>query len=68
MKMSLRAVTAAALAICSVAFAAPRARAQMTLNPHQQALHDIYKELIETNTEDSAGVGSVTKASEQIAA
>jgi acetylornithine deacetylase/succinyl-diaminopimelate desuccinylase-like protein len=42
------------------------AAAQLT--PEQQSLHDIYKELIETNTEDSAGVGSVTKASEQIAA
>jgi acetylornithine deacetylase/succinyl-diaminopimelate desuccinylase-like protein len=69
MKMSLRALSAVALAACSVAYVAPRARAQtLTLNPEQQALHEIYKELVETNTEDSAGVGSVTKASEQIAA
>ena len=69
MKMSFRALTAAALATCCISIVAPRAVAQtMTLTPEQQALHDIYKELIETNTEDSAGVGSVTKASEQIAA
>lgn len=69
MKMSLRALTAALLAICSASLTAPRARAQtLALNPEQQALHEIYKELVETNTEDSAGVGSVTKASEQIAA
>lgn len=49
--------------------AAPCARAQSpTLTAEQQALHEIYKQLIETNTEDSAGVGSVTKASEQLAA
>ncbi|HMA00845.1 MAG TPA: M20/M25/M40 family metallo-hydrolase, partial [Gemmatimonadaceae bacterium] len=69
MKMSLRALTAASLALCSVSLTASRAHAQaLTLNPEQQALHEIYKELVETNTEDSAGVGSVTKASEQIAA
>ena len=69
MKMSLRALTAAALATCWLSIATPRAHAQaLTLNPEQQKLHEIYKELIETNTEDSAGVGSVTKAAEQIAA
>jgi acetylornithine deacetylase/succinyl-diaminopimelate desuccinylase-like protein len=69
MKMSIRALVAAAWLIVPIAIAAPAARAQAaTLTPEQQALHDIYKELIETNTEDSAGVGSVTKASEQIAA
>jgi acetylornithine deacetylase/succinyl-diaminopimelate desuccinylase-like protein len=69
MKMSIRALVAAAWLIVPIAIAAPVARAQAaTLTPEQQALHDIYKELIETNTEDSAGVGSVTKASEQIAA
>jgi acetylornithine deacetylase/succinyl-diaminopimelate desuccinylase-like protein len=69
MKMSIRALVVAAWLIVPIAIAAPVARAQAaTLTPEQQALHDIYKELIETNTEDSAGVGSVTKASEQIAA
>jgi acetylornithine deacetylase/succinyl-diaminopimelate desuccinylase-like protein len=69
MKMSFRALIAAALTASSSALIAPHAHAQtLNLNPEQQALHDIYKELIETNTEDSAGVGSVTKASEQIAA
>ncbi|MBK5187918.1 MAG: M20/M25/M40 family metallo-hydrolase [Gemmatimonadaceae bacterium] len=69
MTMSIRALAAAACAALSVTLGAPRARAQaMTLTPEQQSLHEIYKELIETNTEDSAGVGSVTKASEQIAA
>ena len=69
MKMSLRDLTVVALALCSVSLVASRARAQtLTLNPEQQKLHEIYKELVETNTEDSAGVGSVTKASEQIAA
>ncbi|MEP7065546.1 MAG: M20/M25/M40 family metallo-hydrolase [Gemmatimonadota bacterium] len=67
--MSFRALIAAALAASSATIVAPGAPAQtLTLNPEQQALHEIYKELIETNTEDSAGVGSVTKASEQIAA
>jgi acetylornithine deacetylase/succinyl-diaminopimelate desuccinylase-like protein len=69
MKMSIRALVAAAWLIAPIAITAPAARAQAAaLTPEQQALHDIYKELIETNTEDSAGVGSVTKASEQIAA
>ncbi|MEP7088138.1 MAG: M20/M25/M40 family metallo-hydrolase [Gemmatimonadota bacterium] len=66
--MSIRAFAAAAW-LTGVLLAPAVARAQsMTLTPDQQALHDIYKELIETNTEDSAGVGSVTKAAEQIAA
>jgi acetylornithine deacetylase/succinyl-diaminopimelate desuccinylase-like protein len=68
MRMSIRAFAAAAW-LGAVTLSPLAARAQsMTLTPDQQALHDIYKELVETNTEDSAGVGSVTKASEQIAA
>jgi acetylornithine deacetylase/succinyl-diaminopimelate desuccinylase-like protein len=55
-----------ALAVFVGLMLAVPAAAQLT--SEQQSLHDIYKELIETNTEDSAGVGSVTKASEQIAA
>ena len=69
MKMSIRAIAAATWLLATLTSAPAAARAQtMTLTAEQQALHDIYKELIETNTEDSAGVGSVTKASEQIAA
>ena len=68
MKMSFRTSLAAACAALSVSIAAPRAALAQALTPEQQQLHEIYKELIETNTEDSAGVGSVTKASEQIAA
>jgi acetylornithine deacetylase/succinyl-diaminopimelate desuccinylase-like protein len=69
MTFSIRASVAAAWLIATVAITAPGARAQTaTLTAEQQSLHDIYKELIETNTEDSAGVGSVTKAAEQIAA
>ena len=69
MTISIRALTAAACALLFIPLAAARVNAQAaTLTPEQQALHDIYKQLIETNTEDSAGVGSVTKASEQIAA
>src|SRR3978361_1078456 len=69
MTMSVPALIAAALAASSLSLVAPRAHAQtLNLTPDQQALHDIYKELIETNTEDSAGVGSGTQASEQIAA
>jgi acetylornithine deacetylase/succinyl-diaminopimelate desuccinylase-like protein len=68
MRMSIRAFATAAW-LAGAALTPHAARAQsMTLTPDQQALHDIYKELVETNTEDSAGVGSVTKASEQIAA
>ncbi len=68
MKMSIRGFTVAAfLAGATLTPVAARAQAT-TLTPDQQALHEIYKELIETNTEDSAGVGSVTKAAEQIAA
>ena len=68
MTISIRALTAAVCAIL-LPLAAARVRAQApALTPEQQALHEIYKQLIETNTEDSAGVGSVTKASEQIAA
>ena len=65
MKLSIRTSLAAACAALSLA--SPRLIAQ-ALTPEQQQLHEIYKELMETNTEDSAGVGSVTKASEQIAA
>jgi acetylornithine deacetylase/succinyl-diaminopimelate desuccinylase-like protein len=46
--------------------AAVRAGAQQ-LTPQQQALHEIYKKLVETNTEDSAGVGSVTAATQPLA-
>ncbi len=68
MKMSIRGFTAAAF-LAGATLAPVAARAQATTLPSdQQALHEIYKELIETNTEDSAGVGSVTKAAEQIAA
>jgi acetylornithine deacetylase/succinyl-diaminopimelate desuccinylase-like protein len=68
MRMSIRAFAAATWFVAAT-LTPHAARAQsMTLTPDQQALHDIYKELVETNTEDSAGVGSVTKASEQIAA
>ena len=68
MKMSIRGFAAAGfLAGATLTPVAARAQAT-TLTPDQQALHAIYKELIETNTEDSAGVGSVTKAAEQIAA
>jgi len=68
MRMSIRAFAAATWFVAAT-LTPYAARAQsMTLTPDQQALHDIYKELVETNTEDSAGVGSVTKASEQIAA
>jgi acetylornithine deacetylase/succinyl-diaminopimelate desuccinylase-like protein len=67
MRMSIRAFAAAAW-LTGATLAPLAARAQSTLTPDQQALHDIYKELMETNTEDSAGVGSVTKAAEQIAA
>jgi acetylornithine deacetylase/succinyl-diaminopimelate desuccinylase-like protein len=68
MKMSLRGFAVAAF-VAGATLTPVAARAQATtLTPDQQALHEIYKELIETNTEDSAGVGSVTKAAEQIAA
>ena len=68
MQICIRASLAAA-SLFAATFVAPCVAAQsMTLTRDQQALHDIYKELIETNTEDSAGVGSVTKAAEQIAA
>ena len=68
MKISVRGFAASAF-LAAVTLAPNVARAQTTtLTPDQQALHEIYKELIETNTEDSAGVGSVTKAAEQIAA
>jgi acetylornithine deacetylase/succinyl-diaminopimelate desuccinylase-like protein len=68
MKMSIRGFAVAAF-LAGATLTPVAARAQATaLTPDQQALHEIYKELIETNTEDSAGVGSVTKAAEQIAA
>jgi acetylornithine deacetylase/succinyl-diaminopimelate desuccinylase-like protein len=57
-----------ALPVLAALVLAVPAVAAAQLTPEQQSLHDIYKELIETNTEDSAGLGSVTKASEQIAA
>jgi hypothetical protein len=61
MKMSLRGFAVAAF-VAGATLTPVAARAQATtLTPDQQALHEIYKELIETNTEDSAGVGSVTK-------
>jgi acetylornithine deacetylase/succinyl-diaminopimelate desuccinylase-like protein len=53
------------VAIATLATLASVAQAQ--LGPQQQALHDIYKQLIETNTEDSAGVGSVTAATQALA-
>jgi len=69
MMSSARTLLLAAALACALPLGAARARAQSgALTPEQQALHDIYKQLIETNTEDSAGVGSVTKASEQLAA
>jgi len=60
-------------AVACVVASPSTARAQggggtVVLTAEQRALHDIYKELIETNTEDSAGLGSVTAASEKIAA
>ncbi|HMI56493.1 MAG TPA: hypothetical protein VK511_00455, partial [Gemmatimonadaceae bacterium] len=68
MRRSLRSFISAACAALALSLAVPRAVWAQALAPEQQQLHEIYKELIETNTEDSAGVGSVTKASEQIAA
>ena len=48
---------------CLVLVTACNARAQtVTLNPEQQRLHDIYKELLEINTVDS--VGSATLAAQ----
>src|SRR5262249_46983976 len=41
--------------------------AAQQLTPQQHALHDIYKQVIETNTEDSAGVGSVTALTQPLA-
>ncbi|MDQ6737233.1 MAG: M20/M25/M40 family metallo-hydrolase, partial [Gemmatimonadota bacterium] len=41
------------------------AHAQKPLAPNQQLLHDVYKQLIETNTMDT--VGSVTKAVDEMA-
>ncbi|MDQ2766897.1 MAG: M20/M25/M40 family metallo-hydrolase [Gemmatimonadota bacterium] len=67
MKLPFHSFTSAACAALAFSIFAPRVIAQ-ALTPEQQQLHEIYKELIETNTEDSAGVGSVTKASDQIAA
>jgi acetylornithine deacetylase/succinyl-diaminopimelate desuccinylase-like protein len=56
------------LLVC-LALVASHARAQPAplLTPQQAALHEIYKKLIETNTEDSAGVGSVTAATQPLA-
>lgn len=53
---------AATLAMAAVA----GAQTPATLTPHQKLAHDVYKELIETNTVDS--VGSVTKAAQAMAA
>ena len=56
----------------SLALIADRAHAQSplpraaTLSAHQRLAHEVYKELVETNTVDS--VGSVTKAAEAMAA
>jgi acetylornithine deacetylase/succinyl-diaminopimelate desuccinylase-like protein len=48
---------------CLALATAAGARAQtMTLNPEQQRLHDVYKELVEINTVDS--VGSTTLAAQ----
>lgn len=69
MTMMNRAIVLSVGLALSAMVATPSTRAQSpVLTPEQQALHEIYKQLIETNTEDSAGVGSVTKASEQLAA
>jgi acetylornithine deacetylase/succinyl-diaminopimelate desuccinylase-like protein len=69
MMLSRRSMLLAAALGVALPLGAARAHAQTAaLTPEQQQLHDIYKQLIETNTEDSAGVGSVTKASEQLAA
>ncbi|HMI56829.1 MAG TPA: M20/M25/M40 family metallo-hydrolase [Gemmatimonadaceae bacterium] len=52
-----------ALLACLALVTACSARAQtMTLNPEQQRLHDIYKELLEINTVDS--LGSATLAAQ----
>ena len=56
----MRLVCAALLAV----FAAAAATAQ-PLRPDQQAFHDLYKELVETNT--TLSVGSCTQAAQQIA-
>jgi acetylornithine deacetylase/succinyl-diaminopimelate desuccinylase-like protein len=54
--------------ILSLAFLAIAGSLQaQPLTPQQSALHDIYKKLVETNTEDSAGVGSVTAATQPLA-
>jgi acetylornithine deacetylase/succinyl-diaminopimelate desuccinylase-like protein len=55
-------------AILLLAASWPAAGAAQDLSPDQRALHEIYKQLVETNTEDSAGVGSVTVATQAIAA
>lgn len=53
--------------LCGAALAVVASLAQAQLSPQQQALHEIYKQLIETNTEDSAGVGNVTTATQALA-
>ena len=69
MTMFVRTMMLVTALTISVPLVAARLQAQTpALTPEQQALHEIYKQLIETNTEDSAGVGSVTMASEQLAA
>jgi acetylornithine deacetylase/succinyl-diaminopimelate desuccinylase-like protein len=54
-----------AIVVAMLAGVPVAARAQLT--PQQQALHEIYKKLVETNTEDSVGVGSVTAATQPLA-
>ena len=53
--------------VSAAALAATATVAQAQLGPQQQALHDIYKQLIETNTEDSVGVGNATVATQALA-
>jgi acetylornithine deacetylase/succinyl-diaminopimelate desuccinylase-like protein len=53
--------------VTGILLAAVASVAQAQSGPQQQALHDIYKQLIETNTEDSAGVGNVTTATQALA-
>ena len=52
----------ALLACLALATAAGAGAQTMTLNPEQQRLHDVYKELVEINTVDS--VGSATLAAQ----
>ena len=60
------------MVVLSLVPTAPRVHAQSplpgpaSLSAHQRLAHEVYKELVETNTVDS--VGSVTKAAEAMAA